>query len=336
MQRQSRRRLPASVRKRRWLRERVDAVQRQATELKTAVDQARQESGEQVKARTRQVKADIAAQQETGRAGRNCGACCSRSGCATRVAVGRDHAGAGDPHGAAERLTQWAWWGRSRRRTPVWVIRSPVAARRAPRGRPGGWSARRPAAAGSPGTWPPPGRAARRTWRSRRAGHRRCTGSSRTGSSGAATRLPWPRPPSRQVDRLAGGVGDRRLAGGSAGQGQDPAEPWQAQRARPFRRVGQGPDQVVAAADHGRVLQVVPRVAVEGGGAGLDGAAPGDLQRPDGLDRADAGLGVARSGPGQGSAGGGDGVQRVGLALAAPLPAVGPVDFHDLDLVRVR
>jgi hypothetical protein len=43
-------------------------VQRQATELKTAVDQARQESGEQVKARIRQVKADIAAQQETGRA----------------------------------------------------------------------------------------------------------------------------------------------------------------------------------------------------------------------------------------------------------------------------
>jgi uncharacterized coiled-coil DUF342 family protein len=38
------------------LRERVDAVQRQAVELKQAVDQLREESSEQVKARIQQVK----------------------------------------------------------------------------------------------------------------------------------------------------------------------------------------------------------------------------------------------------------------------------------------
>ena len=50
------------------LRERVDAVQRQAVELKQAVDQVREESREQVKARIQQVKADVAAHQEAARA----------------------------------------------------------------------------------------------------------------------------------------------------------------------------------------------------------------------------------------------------------------------------
>lgn len=49
-----------SVRESEALRERVDAVQEQAAELKQAVDKLRQESSEQVKARIQQVKADIA------------------------------------------------------------------------------------------------------------------------------------------------------------------------------------------------------------------------------------------------------------------------------------
>ncbi len=56
-----------SVRESDQLREHVDALQAQVTELKIALDQAREESREQVRARIQQVKADIAAHQETAR-----------------------------------------------------------------------------------------------------------------------------------------------------------------------------------------------------------------------------------------------------------------------------
>jgi hypothetical protein len=49
------------------LREYVDALQKQVTHLKNAADQAREETGAQVRARIEQAKADVAAQQEPAR-----------------------------------------------------------------------------------------------------------------------------------------------------------------------------------------------------------------------------------------------------------------------------
>lgn|GEM_PF-3578876 len=54
-----------SVRETDRVREHVDALQQQVTELKNSADQAREETSEQVKARVEQVKADIAASRES-------------------------------------------------------------------------------------------------------------------------------------------------------------------------------------------------------------------------------------------------------------------------------
>ena len=56
-----------SVREIDHLRKHVDALQAQVTELKISLAQARRESREQVRARIRQVKADIDAHQEPAR-----------------------------------------------------------------------------------------------------------------------------------------------------------------------------------------------------------------------------------------------------------------------------
>jgi hypothetical protein len=52
---------------------------------------------------------------------------------------------------------------------------------------------------------------------------------------------------------------------------------------------------------------------------------------PDGLDPTVSGLGLALRPPRQGRPGRLDGVNGVGLSLAAPGLAVGPVDLDDLD-----
>ena len=64
------------------------------------------------------------------------------------------------------------------------------------------------------------------------------------------------------------------------------------------------------------------------------GAALGDHQRPDRLDRAVAALRRAAGPPGLGGPGGADRVQRVGLALPAAVLAVGAVHLDDPDAGR--
>lgn len=56
-----------SVRDSQALQEWVDAVQEQAAELRTTVDQAREESSEQVRSRIEQLRADSAAQRGSAR-----------------------------------------------------------------------------------------------------------------------------------------------------------------------------------------------------------------------------------------------------------------------------
>jgi hypothetical protein len=61
------------------------------------------------------------------------------------------------------------------------------------------------------------------------------------------------------------------------------------------------------------------------------GAALGDHQRPDRLDRAVAAFRCAGSPAGQGGAGGADGVQRVGLALPPAVLSVAAIHLDDPD-----
>lgn len=56
-----------SVRDSQALQEWIDAVQEQATELRTTLDQARRETSEQVRARIAQFRADTAAQRNSAR-----------------------------------------------------------------------------------------------------------------------------------------------------------------------------------------------------------------------------------------------------------------------------
>ena len=56
-----------SIRDSAALQEWIDAVQEQATELRTTLDQARTETSEQIKARIEQAKVDIAAHRDTAR-----------------------------------------------------------------------------------------------------------------------------------------------------------------------------------------------------------------------------------------------------------------------------
>jgi hypothetical protein len=69
-------------------------------------------------------------------------------------------------------------------------------------------------------------------------------------------------------------------------------------------------------------------------GAFSRGAALGDHQRPDRLDRAVAALRRSPGPPRLGGAGRADGVQRVGLALPAAVLAVGAARLHDPDAGR--
>jgi hypothetical protein len=69
---------------------------------------------------------------------------------------------------------------------------------------------------------------------------------------------------------------------------------------------------------------------VDAGGAGLDGAGTDQVQRADRFGDAIAGLGHHPRAARQYRLGGGVGVQRVGLAPAAALPPVGPVDLDYL------
>ena len=64
------------------------------------------------------------------------------------------------------------------------------------------------------------------------------------------------------------------------------------------------------------------------------GAALGDHQRADRLDRAVPALDAPRARPDLGGAGSADGVERVGLALAAAVLPVGPAGLHDPDTSR--
>ena len=64
---------------------------------------------------------------------------------------------------------------------------------------------------------------------------------------------------------------------------------------------------------------------------GLAGRALGHDQDPDGFDGAVAGLGLAARPAAQGSAGRFDGIERIGLATAAPLLSVRSVDLDDVD-----
>ena len=64
------------------------------------------------------------------------------------------------------------------------------------------------------------------------------------------------------------------------------------------------------------------------------GAALGDHQRPDRLDRAVPALGRAAGPAGLGGPGGTDGIQRIGLALPATVLTVGTVHFDDPDAGR--
>jgi hypothetical protein len=68
----------------------------------------------------------------------------------------------------------------------------------------------------------------------------------------------------------------------------------------------------------------------DAGGAGLDGAGADQVQRADRLDDAIAGLGHHPRASRQHRLGGGVGVQRIGLALAAALAPVGPVHLDHL------
>jgi len=72
---------------------------------------------------------------------------------------------------------------------------------------------------------------------------------------------------------------------------------------------------------------------VERGGAGLDRSSAGDPQGADRFDRPSAGLRRAHRGAGKSCPGGGDSVDRIGLALCAASAAVRPVDLQDGDLL---
>jgi hypothetical protein len=74
---------------------------------------------------------------------------------------------------------------------------------------------------------------------------------------------------------------------------------------------------------------------LSGGHSGLEGATAGHPQHSDHLDLALAGLGGGGSHPSQSRPGGGLGVDRIRLALAASGAAVGPVDLHHLEAVGV-
>ena len=113
----------------------------------------------------------------------------------------------------------------------------------------------------------------------------------------------------------------RRRRGGAAAR---PARPPGAAGGVPGEP---GPEVVGAGQDQGPGL--VDRLGPLGAGAAL-----GDHQRPDRLDRAVPALGRAAGPAGLGGPGGADRIQRVGLALPAAVLAVGAVHLHDPDTGR--
>jgi hypothetical protein len=88
-----------------------------------------------------------------------------------------------------------------------------------------------------------------------------------------------------------------------------------------------GPQIIRAGQDQGPGL-------VDRPGAFSCGAAPGDHQRADRLDRAVPALWRAAGPAGLRGPGRADGIQRVGFALPAAVLAVGAVHFHDPDAGR--
>ena len=85
-----------------------------------------------------------------------------------------------------------------------------------------------------------------------------------------------------------------------------------------------GPEVIGTGQDQGPGL-------VDGLGAFAGGAALGDHERPDRLDGAVPALGRAGCPAGLRGPRGADRVQRIGLALAAPVLPVGAVHLHDPD-----
>ncbi len=111
---------------------------------------------------------------------------------------------------------------------------------------------------------------------------------------------------------IAGAGPQRRDPGHQGGRGV-PGEP--------------GPQVVGPGQDQGPGL-------VDRPGAFSYGAPPGDHQRPDRLHGAVPALGRAAGPARLGGPGRADRIQRVGLALPAPVLAVGPVDLDDPDAGR--
>jgi hypothetical protein len=124
-------------------------------------------------------------------------------------------------------------------------------------------------------------------------------------------------PPAELAQRDAGGV-----AGHVAGPGPQPRD---RVRQRSRGELGEPCPQVIGAGqDQGAGL-------VDGLGPLVAGAALGDHQRADRLDRAVAALGRTGRPPGLRGPRGADSVQRIGLALAAAVLPVGAVHLHDPD-----
>ena len=145
-----------------------------------------------------------------------------------------------------------------------------------------------------------------------------------SGTMSSSSRSSWPpgelSPPSQLTQCDAGGVADdvagagpQRRSPGHQGSRGVPCEP--------------GP-QVIRPGQH-----QCPGL-VDGLGAFSGGAAFGDHERPDRLDGAVPAL-RCTAGPARlGRAGGADGIQRVRLALPAPVLAVGAVHLHHPDTGR--
>jgi len=125
------------------------------------------------------------------------------------------------------------------------------------------------------------------------------------------------RAPSQLAQRDAGGVAD-----GTAGPGTQRRQSGH-QGSRGV--LGEAGSQVIRAG-HDQGPGLVDRL-----GAFSCGAAPGDHQRTDRLDRAVPSLGRAAGPAGLGGPGSADRVQRIGLTLPAAVLAVGAVDLDNAD-----